>query len=87
MLGRVSFSGDGVAGLEKIVGGYYRCPARGRERGGPHKTLPHPAGVLAVCARVIGCASLVSSPHMPVLLLYIHPPAGKETFDHSLRGT
>ena len=35
MLGRVSFSGDGVAGLEKIVGGYYRMPRAGRERGGP----------------------------------------------------
>lgn len=68
MVGRVSFSRDGVAGLEKIVGGYYRMPRAGRERGGP-QFPPHEAGVLSVFARVIGWPLQVNSPHMPVLLL------------------
>jgi hypothetical protein len=61
VLGRVSFSGDGVAGPEKIVGGYYRgCPAPGESEWAPHFP-PDEDGVLAVCTRVIGWLLQVNS--------------------------
>jgi hypothetical protein len=57
----VSFSGDGVAGPEKIVGGYYRgCPAPGESEWAPHFP-PDEDGVLAVCTRVIGWLLQVNS--------------------------
>jgi hypothetical protein len=61
VLGRVSFSGDGVAGPEKIVGGYYRgCPAPGESERAPHFPTKED-GVLAVCTLVIGWLLQVNS--------------------------
>jgi hypothetical protein len=63
------------------------CPAPGESEADP-QLPPHEAGVLAVCARVIGWPLRLDSPHMPALLLYRQTDTelrpGRETARRSL---
>jgi hypothetical protein len=70
--GRVSFSGDGVAGLEKIVGGYYRgCPAPGESETGSTFTARSRWRTPTLCSRDWLAIASEQPSHMPVVLLYM----------------